>query len=159
MPQSASALRIEIDDASRPAVVALLEEHLAFARRVSPPRSGHALPVDGLRQPGVTFWTAWDANDVLAGCAALRELSPTHGELKTMRTAITHLRRGVASALLKHVMSEAGHRGLKRLSLETGSGDAFDPAIALYERSGFERCPPFADYVADGFSVFMTRAI
>ena len=148
-------LEIRVDDLSGPEIAALLREHLAFAARFSPPESVHALDLDELRAPGVTFWTAWQDAELL-GCGALKELDPTHGEVKSMRTASAHLRKGVAAALLEHMLEVARERGYRRVSLETGSGDAFEPALALYARFGFARCGPFADYVRDSFSVFMT---
>jgi putative acetyltransferase len=148
---------IRLDDLSHPAVHALLREHLAGMASLSPPESVHALDLDRLRQPGISFWTAWDGSELL-GCGALKQLSPTHGELKSMRTAAAHLRRGVAAALLTHILDEARRRGCVRLSLETGSVPGFDPARRLYERFGFVECGPFADYPEDPFSVFMTRS-
>ena len=123
----------------------------------SPAESIHALNVEGLRDPAITFWTAWD-NDELLGFGALKELGSRHGEIKSMRTARHHLGRGVASALLEHILDVARQRGYTRLSLETGSGDAFQPAHALYLKYGFEFCGPFADYKPDPFSRFMRRA-
>ena len=151
-------MEIRLDDLSGPGIHALLAEHLAEMHRISPPESVHALPVDGLRQPDITFWTAWSGNDLL-GCGALRQLSAVHGEIKSMRTAIAHRGKGVAKALLEHIVEEAKGRGYERLSLETGSQKEFEPARTLYERSGFTRCPPFADYVEDPNSVFMTRSL
>lgn len=136
-------------------VAALLGEHLVEMRRYSPPESVHALDLDRLRTPDLTFWSVWDGSDVLA-CGALRELDPTHGELKSMRTAAAHRRRGVAAALLEHLVAEARSRGYARVSLETGSPEAFAPARALYAGYGFRACGPFGPYVADDFSVFMT---
>ena len=153
-----SAFTIREDDLRGPEVAALLEEHLAEMRRHSPPGSVHALDLDALRGPAITFWTVW-RGDRLAGCGALRELDPAHGELKSMRTARAFQRQGVAAALLDHMLAVARARGYRRLSLETGSGAPFAPAHALYARYGFERCPPFADYVLDEFSVCMTREI
>jgi putative acetyltransferase len=148
-------VRIQIDDLSGPAIQALIEEHLAIMRQQSPPESVHALPLDDLRKPDVTFWSAWD-NGELLGCGALKELDPAHGEIKSMRTAARHLRKGVARALLDHLMAEARARRYRRLSLETGSMAAFEPARQLYARAGFRQCPPFADYILDPNSVFMT---
>ena len=122
----------------------------------SPPESVHALDVESLCAADITFWTAWDGSALL-GCAALRELDPRHGEIKSMRTAREHLRKGVAAAMLEHLILEAERRAYARLSLETGSMQAFAPARALYERYGFAYCAPFADYVPDPNSVFMTR--
>lgn len=153
-PRSARPVRIEVDDLSRPAVRALLGEHLADMRATSPPDSVHALDLAGLADAAVTLWTGWDGDELL-GCAALKELSPGDGELKSMRTARAALRRGVATILLGHVVAEARSRGYRRLSLETGSQQAFAPARALYVGYGFVPCPPFADYVEDPNSVYL----
>lgn len=147
---------IRVDDLAGPEIRALLEEHLADMRAISPPESVHALDLDGLRRPEITFWTAWSGNALL-GCGALKELSPDHGEVKSMRTARAHRRSGVARAMLAHIVAEARRRGYERLSLETGSMAEFAPARALYERFGFGYCGPFAGYVDDPNSVFMTR--
>lgn len=138
-----------------PQVRALLDEHLSSMASLSPPESVHALPLDALRAPDVTFWTAW-AGEALLGCAALKELSARHGEVKSMRTALAHRRFGVARAMLDHVVAEARARGYERLSLETGSMAAFAPARRLYEGAGFAYCGPFGDYADDPNSVFMT---
>jgi putative acetyltransferase len=143
------------DDLSGAAVAALLREHLDGMTRHSPPESIHALDLSSLRQPGITFWTAWESDELL-GCAALKELSERHGEIKSMRTAAEHLGRGVASSLLTHIIEESNRRSYTRLSLETGSGPAFDPAHSLYLKFGFEYCGPFGDYREDPFSRFMT---
>ena len=153
-----SALQIREDDVRGAAIVALLEEHLADAARHSPPESVHALALDELRGPGVTVWTAWEAGELL-GCGALKEIDPRHGEVKSMRTATAHLRRGVGSRILVHLVEEARRRSYRRLSLETGSMEAFAPARRLYARFGFETCPPFADYRPDPCSVYMTLAL
>jgi putative acetyltransferase len=150
-----SALRIRRDDLTGPEIRALLEEHLANMRRISPPESVHALDLDGLRRPEITFWTAW-VGDALVGCGALKELSPQHGEVKSMRTASASRRTGVGRAVLETILAEARARGYTRLSLETGSQAAFEPARQLYARAGFEFCAPFADYDDDPNSVFMT---
>lgn len=147
---------IRVDDLAGPEIRALLEEHLADMHAISPPESAHALDLDGLRRPEITFWTAWSGNALL-GCGALKELSPDHGEVKSMRTARAHRRGGVARAMLAHIVAEARRRGYERLSLETGSMAEFAPARALYERFGFGYCGPFAGYVDDPNSVFMTR--
>lgn len=149
---------IRVDDLRGPAIRALLQEHLAMAAANSPPGAVHALDLDGLRAPDVTFWSVYDG-DELAGCGALRQLDPSHGEIKSMRTASAHLRRGVAHTLMLHVLNTARQRGYRRLSLETGNTDAFAPARRLYERHGFVPCPPFAGYVDDGFSICMTREL
>lgn len=151
-------MEIRLDDLSSPKVHQLLAEHLNNMHEYSPPESVHALDLDALRKPDITFWTAWDGDDLL-GCGAIKQLDPTHGEIKSMRTAEAHLRKGVAAAILRHILDEAGNRGYSRVSLETGSGDVFLPAQRLYEKSGFEVCGPFADYVLDSFSVFMTKQL
>ncbi len=151
-------MQIEIDDLSRPAIHALLEEHLASMRRISPPESVHALDLDNLRRPDITFWSAWDGA-TLVGCGALKELDRHHGEIKSMRTADGWRRRGVARTLLGHIQDAAIRRGYRSLSLETGSQPAFEPARRLYESVGFARCPPFAEYLEDPNSVFMTKAL
>ena len=146
---------IKHDDVSGTEVRALLREHLEFAARHSPPESIHALDVEGLRRPAISFWTAWE-NGELLGCGALKQLDEHHGEIKSMRTSTRHLRKGVASQVLSFLIAEAKRRGYKRLSLETGSMEAFAPARKLYARFGFEYCGPFSDYVEDPYSVFMT---
>jgi putative acetyltransferase len=151
-------MQIRIDDLSGPPIHALLEEHLRGMRELSPPESVHALDLDALRGPEITFWTAWADNELL-GCGALKELSPTHGEIKSMRTASAHRRKGFARAMLVHIIDEARRRSYDRLSLETGSMAAFVPAQRLYASFGFIRCAPFGDYVADPNSVFMTREL
>jgi putative acetyltransferase len=151
-------LRIRLDDLQDPLVHALLREHLAGVALHSPPESIHALDLDGLRAPGMSFWTAWDGEDLLA-CGALKELDATHGEVKSMRTAAAHLRKGAARAMLDHIVADARHRGYRRLSLETGTAAAFEPAHRLYASAGFVPCGPFADYVDDPYSCFMTLAL
>ena len=151
-------MEIRVDDLTGPEIRELLEAHLANMRKISPPESTHALPIEELRRPDVTFWTAWENGDLL-GCGALKELNAEHGEIKSMRTVSRHLRKGVAKALLHHMINEAERRGYRRLSLETGSMDAFEPARQLYARAGFTFCEPFADYIEDPNSVFMTREV
>lgn len=153
-----ATLDIRLDGLRGPEVAALLREHLDEAQRNSPPESVHALDLDGLRAPEVTFWSAWFGAD-LAGCSALKELDPRHGELKSMRTAAAQLRKGVAAALVEHMLGVARARGYRRLSLETGSSEVYAPARALYTRFGFELCPPFADYPNDPNSLWMTREL
>jgi len=148
-------VHIERDDLSRPEIAELLKEHLASMFVYSPPESVHALPIEGLRSPDITFWSVWE-NDELLGCGALKELDPRHGEIKSMRTASAHVRKGVARAMLYHIIAEAKRRGYRRLSLETGSMAAFEPARQLYTACGFTYCEPFGDYVNDPNSVFMT---
>ena len=149
---------IRQDDLTGPEIRALLEEHLAHMRSVSPPCSVHALDLDRLRRPEITFWTAW-REAALAGCGALKALDARHGEIKSMRTASGYRRQGVARLMLAHIVAEARRRGYERLSLETGSMDAFVPARTLYAEHGFASCPPFGDYAEDPHSVFMTRTL
>ncbi|BCL74373.1 hypothetical protein JHS3_01090 [Jeongeupia sp. HS-3] len=106
----------------------------------------------------MTFWTAWDG-DALLGCGALKSLGADHGEIKSMRTARAHLRKGVPQAVLTVLLNEAERRGYARINLETGSSPAFLPAHALYARNGFARCGPFGDYLPNAFSVFMSKAL
>ncbi len=151
-------MRIEIDDLTRPAVHALLREHLQSMFELSPPESVHALDVEKLRSPGITFWSAWEGAE-LSGCGALKELDPSQGEVKSMRTANAHRRKGVARALLERIIEEARARSYESLWLETGSAGAFEPARRLYLSFGFTDCPPFGQYVLDPHSVFMTRRL
>jgi putative acetyltransferase len=151
-------MNIIIDDLKGSEIYALLQEHLQSMRRHSPPESVHALDIEALRQPEITFWTVWESGELL-GCGALKELDSQHGEIKSMRTASLHLRKGVAKNLLQHILAEAQRRGYSRVSLETGSMAAFEPARTLYANFGFTYCAPFADYVADPNSVFMTREL
>ena len=149
---------IRRDDLSGAQIRALLAEHLRNMHELSPPESVHALDISALGQPDVTFWTVWSGTELL-GCGALRELTPEHGEVKSMRTAQRHRRRGVGRAMLEHIIREARMRAYERLSLETGSMKAFEPAQKLYERYGFTYCAPFAEYVEDPNSVFMTKRL
>ncbi|MBM6996685.1 GNAT family N-acetyltransferase [Paenibacillus sp. DXFW5] len=151
-------LTIKLDDLSGPEIAALIGEHLANMAENSPPESIHALNLDGLKRPDVTFWSAW-IDDELAGCGALKELDDQHGEVKSMRTAIPYRGKGVAKQVLVHLLEEAARRGYRQVSLETGSMEAFAPARRLYEGFGFTYCGPFADYVEDPNSVFMTKRI
>lgn len=143
------------DDLRSPEIAALLQEHLDHMHSLSPPESVHALDLDKLRAPDITFWSV-RRNGKLLGCGALKELAPGHGEIKSMRTASAHLRSGVAARMLAYIVDEARRRGYERLSLETGSMEAFTPARTLYERYGFRYCGPFGDYAEDPHSVFMT---
>jgi putative acetyltransferase len=122
---------------------------------LSPPESVHALDLAKLRRPDITFWTVWDGS-LLLGCGALKELTPTHGEVKSMRTPRAHRRRGAGRAIVAHILAEARSRGYRRLSLETGAHQAFEPAQNLYRSFGFTACGPFADYQADPNAVFMS---
>ena len=141
-----------------PRVQALLAHHYRTARAQTAPGSAHALDLSGLRSPAIRFWSAWEGDHVI-GVGALKCLSPTHGEVKSMHTEQSHRRTGVGSAMLRHIIATAGEMGVSRLSLETGSWPFFDPARALYRRHGFVECSPFGDYVLDPNSVFMTRMI
>ncbi len=149
---------LRLDDLRGPEIRALLEEHLADMRRISPPESVHALDLDALRRPEISFWTVWEG-DALLGCGALKQLDATHGEIKSMRTGREHRGKGVARFVLTHILEEARRRGYARLSLETGSQPEFEPARALYASVGFDFCGPFADYVLDPNSVFMTLTL
>ncbi len=147
-------MHIEIDDLFRPQVHALLEEHLANMYELSPPEQVFALDLAKLRAPDITFWTVWD-QEVLLGCGALKELSRTHGEIKSMRTPVAARGRGAGRAVLAHIISVAKLRGYVKLSLETGTHAAFGPAHNLYRSTGFEVSGPFGDYRPDPHSVFM----
>jgi putative acetyltransferase len=155
-------MQITLDDLTGPDIRALLEVHFAGMLASSPPGSCHFLDFDGLNAPDVTFWSIWDQGH-LAGCGALKQLDaahgPNHGEVKSMRTDAAHLGKGVGTAMLRHIISEAKARGMTRLSLETGSTPDFDAAHALYLGHGFAYCAPFADYVLDPFSRYMTLEI
>jgi putative acetyltransferase len=148
-------MRIVEDDLSSPAIRALLEVHFAGMLANSPPGSCHFLDIDGLKSPGVTFWSIWDG-DNLAGMGALKQHDSILGEVKSMRTDADYLGKGFGAAMLTHIIAQARAVGLSRLSLETGSSPAFDAAHALYRRFGFDYCVPFADYRPDPFSRFMT---
>jgi len=151
-------MKIEIDDLSRPAIHALLNEHLQSMYAISPPESVHALDLERLRKPEITFWSVWDGA-VLLGCGALKELDAKHGEVKSMRTPDSLRRRGVGRAILAHIIEVARSRDYERLSLETGSMEAFKPAQRLYESFGFSYCEPFGEYVEDPNSVFMSLSL
>ncbi|MFN0083786.1 MAG: GNAT family N-acetyltransferase [Blastocatellia bacterium] len=147
--------RIEIGDLDHPAVQALLREHLRNMYEITPPESMHALDLEKLRAPDITFWTIWE-DDLLLGCGALKELDPGHGEVKSMRTPSAHRRKGAGRAILAHIIAVARERGYERLSLETGSSDDFAPARRLYESVRFTACGPFGEYRDDPNSAFLT---
>lgn len=151
-------IEIRVDDLSGQEVAELLRAHLLMMTAQSPPESIHALDLEGLRAPDITFWTAW-LNQELVGAGALKELNRYHGEIKSMHTKETVRGQGVGQRVLEHIVSEAAARGYRQLSLETGSMGAFEPARALYLRYGFTPCQPFADYREDPNSVFMTRML
>lgn len=151
-------VRTIIDDLSGPEICELLREHVRSLQSISPPESCHVLDLDQLRKPGITFWSVWDQQE-LAGCGALKEVDPAHGEVKSMRTVPKFLRRGVGSLVLTAIIAEASRRGYTRLSLETGAGEPFFPAHQLYRKFGFQECGPFGDYANDPMSLFMSRAL
>ena len=159
-----AALHIRLDDLRDPRIAHFLQEHLADMRRVSPPESVHALDLNALRAPDIRFWTAWwpqagDASATRVGTAALKRLDAQHGELKSMRTAPVRRGQGHARTLLRHVVGQAQTMGLRRLSLETGSQDFFEPARALYLSEAFTTCAPFGPYRPDPNSCFFTRLL
>ena len=149
-------MQIDVDDLSRPEVHRLLEEHLANMYEWTPADRVFALDLKKLRAPEITFWTAWDQK-VLLGCGALKQLSPSHGEIKSMRTPLASRRKGAGRALLYHILQEAEVRGYTTVSLETGSHLGFQVAQALYRSAGFEPCGPFGSYEENQHSVFMVR--
>lgn len=151
-------MEIKIDDITGTEIIELLQEHLSDMYLTSPPESVHALDLDGLRKPEITFWTIWEGNR-LAGCGAIKELDSTHAEIKSMRTSHNFRRKGVAARMMQHILAEAKNRNYERLSLETGSIEYFAPACKLYESFGFEYSAPFSDYSEDPNSVFMTKTI
>ena len=151
-------MEIKIDDLTGTEIAQLIGEHLHDMTLHSPPESIHALNLDHLKKPDITFWSAWEQGE-LVGCGALKELDQQHGEIKSMRTSSQHLRKGVAKQILEHIIQEAKKRRLSRLSLETGSMAAFEPARRLYTSFGFQYSDPFSDYIEDPNSVFMTKEI
>jgi putative acetyltransferase len=151
-------VKIMVDDLSGPEIAAFLEEHIQEMRALTPLESKHALDLDGLRRREITFWSVRDGDGVV-GCGAIKRLDDDHAEVKSMRTAPGRKRAGIASALLEHILAEAKRMGFSQLSLETGATEPFLPARRLYEKFGFEYCGPFADYVLDPCSVFMTRML
>ena len=145
---------IRLDDLSGRQVQTLLAEHLAGMHKNSPPDSVYALDLSGLRMPSVSVWTAWEG-DELMGIGALKQLSLSTGEIKSMRTDSRHLRQGVGAALLDYIISEARRRGYRRLSLETGSGPEFEAALSLYRKCGFKTGDAFGDYQSSAFNQFL----
>ena len=148
-------MEIRVDDLRGPEIKELLEAHLELMRAITPPESVHALDLDGLRAPEVTFWTLWE-DDVLLCCGALKQISPSHGEIKSMHTAAHARSRGLARKMVEHILKEARARSYTRLSLETGGFDAFIPARSLYADFGFQMTEPFGDYELDPNSAYMT---
>lgn len=152
------AIAIETDDLMSDEIAAILSVHLDLMRSSSPACSVHALDLDKLRQPDITFWAAWiDGRRV--GCVAMKEIDPTHGEIKSMHTLQALRGQGIAEALLAHLEDEAKSRGYSRISLETGRPEPFHAAHRLYRRFGYTECPPFGDYTEDPFSMCMTKEI
>lgn len=154
MDTATDVLAIREDDLGDPQTQDLLRLHLAGMRDSSPPGHSFALDLSGLKAPGVTVWSAWRGGSI-AGIGALKELGDGSAEIKSMRTHPDHLRRGVGAAILETIIAEARRRGLKRLSLETGSGEAFEAALAMYRARGFRSGGAFSDYVASEFNQFM----
>ncbi|GGZ40739.1 GNAT family N-acetyltransferase [Streptomyces bluensis] len=151
-------MNIVVDDLSGRQIAEFLEEHVQEMRSITPLESKHALGLDELRSPEVTFWSVLDG-DALVGCGAIKKLDAGHAELKSMRTSSARKRSGIASQLLEHILTEAKRVGLTRISLETGSAEFFRPARNLYQKFGFGYCEPFGDYQLDPNSVFMTRTL
>jgi putative acetyltransferase len=151
-------LHFRLDDLTHPKTRALVARHLVGMQEGSPPSSVHAFDIEGLRAPGVTFWSGW-LDDEAVCCGALKEREGASGEIKSMRVADAYVGRGFGRAMLEHLTAEARARGMTSLWLETGSSAVFMAALQLYERAGFVRCGPFDDYVDDPFSVFMMRAL
>ncbi|OUS24463.1 GNAT family N-acetyltransferase [Thalassotalea sp. 42_200_T64] len=140
------------------AVITLLTEHHQDMLQHSPAESVHALDLTALQAENISFWSMWSNAD-LAGCGALQELDIDHAEIKSMRTAKGHLRKGVAENMLRHILLEAKKRGYRKVSLETGTQPAFLPAQRLYLKFGFQVCPPFANYQDDPYSTFMSKSL
>ncbi|MEH2295013.1 GNAT family N-acetyltransferase [Nostoc sp.] len=153
-----SRLQIRQDDLTGKKIADFIQEHLQSMHEITPPGSVHAYDLEALRSPNIILFSAWEGDELL-GCGALKELSSKSGEVKSMRTAKAHRRRGVASKILEHIIKEAEQRGYDRLNLETGAIPEFALARALYTRYGFEYCGPFADYIDNPNSVFMTKRL
>jgi putative acetyltransferase len=158
-PRKATTVQIVVDDLTGPQIAQFVDEHVQEMRSITPsPESKHALDLDDLRKPEITFWSVIDgANPV--GRGAIKRLDASHAEVKSMRTAPARRGGGIASMLLEHIITEAKRMGFTWLSLETGSYEFSLPARKLYERFGFDYCEPFADYQDDPNSVFMTRQL
>ncbi|MGL6338295.1 MAG: GNAT family N-acetyltransferase [Waterburya sp.] len=151
-------MEIRVDDLSSTKIAKFLEEHIQDMKAVSPPESKHALDLEGLKKPEITFWTVWDGNS-LVGCGAIKELNAKHAEIKSMRTSVAKRGKGVASMMLEHILKEAKLRGYRRISLETGSMPFFEPARNLYRKYGFKNCAPFSTYKEDPNSIFMAKEL
>ena len=149
---------VRVDDLKSAEVQSLVADHLRGMHNNSPPGNVHALALDSLRQPGMTFWTVWE-DQALCGCGALKEFDSAQGEIKSMRTREAYLRRGVGQFVLNEITRTALDRGYRRLYLETGTGPAFEPAHSLYGKNGFSRCAAFGDYIPTEFNVFMVKIL
>lgn len=153
-----SRYRIVPDDLTNPRIIELLRFHLEEMHSWSPACKVHAMPVERLREPDVSFFAAWDG-EALAGVGALKEIDDTRGELKSMRAAPEYRGKGAGEAILIHLMAEARRRGYSWLGLETGRPEPFVPAVKLYEKHGFAECENFGDYISDEFSLCMSRTL
>ena len=151
-------MEIKVDNLTSPKIADFLSKHIDDMKTHSPPGSKHALDLEGLKCPKVTFWSMWDGESIIA-CGALKELTRDHAELKSMRTAEEARRVGIASELLTFILCEAIQRNYSKVSLETGTMSFFEPAQRLYKKFGFEVCPPFADYTEDQNSIFMSKQL
>lgn len=151
-------MNIVVDDLTGPEIKAFLEEHIKDMLATTPVESKHALDLEALRAPEITFWSVHDGGE-LVGCGAIKKLDDDHAEVKSMRTAPDRRRSGIASVILEHIFAEAKAKGFTRLSLETGATEPFLPARKLYERAGFTYCGPFGDYQPDPHSVFLTKEL
>jgi len=147
-------MKIILDDLTHPKVLALLQSHHDGMHQNSPSEHVHALDISGLQLTEISFWTAWEDDEVM-GCGAIREFTKTTAEIKSMRTHASHLRKGVAARILEHILMVATQRGYSQLSLETGYGPSFEPALGLYKKYGFQNGDPFASYEASDFSQFL----
>ncbi|MEW6994880.1 GNAT family N-acetyltransferase [Colwelliaceae bacterium MEBiC 14330] len=151
-------MEIRTGELDHPAVITLLAEHHQDMLQHSPAESIHTLDLSKLKQKNISFFSVWK-NHELAGCGALKELQREHGEIKSMRTSQNFLRQGVAKLLLEHMLKQAKTRGYSKLSLETGTANAFKPAQKLYQQLGFTECSPFVDYKEDPYSLFMSKTL
>ena len=151
-------MQIRKDDLRDQRIADFLQEHLDEMQAITPPESVHALDLEALRSSAITFWSVWEGEELL-GCGALKALDPHSGEIKSMRTARVHRRRGISSKMLEHIIQEARHRAYTALNLETGAMPEFAPARALYTRYGFEYQGPFGEYTEDPNSVFMIKKL
>ncbi|MBB72769.1 MAG: GNAT family N-acetyltransferase [Legionellales bacterium] len=151
-------MQIKTADLNDQRVIDLLESHFSYMQAISPPGSGHAFSIDKIKQSALKLWCAYD-DDIILGCGGLKEITPSHGEIKSMCTHPNHLRKGIGSVVLDKLIQESMTLGYKQLSLETGSSTLFAPAQNFYANCGFEVCGPFGDYCEDIHSVFMTRIL